>query len=82
MTLRELVWAAEGAWQGTAWLLSMLHNVNRDPKTQRATRPAAFGLFAGKRRGKVKDMVVPHEGFAVLKAAMFRQAQQRKGNTT
>jgi hypothetical protein len=60
----------------------MLHNVNRDPKTQRATRPADFGLFAGKRRGKVKDMVVPHEGFAVLKAAMFRQAQQRKGNTT
>jgi hypothetical protein len=73
---------AEGAWQGTAWLLAMLHNVNRDPKTQRAMRPADFGLFAAKRRGKVKDLVVPHEGFAVLKAAMFRQTPPGKGKAT
>ena len=77
-----MAWAAEGAWQGTAWLLSMLHNVNRDPKTQRAARPADFGLFAGKRRGKAKDMVVPHEGFAVLRAAMFRKPSEHKGTTT
>ena len=60
----------------------MLHNVNRDPKTQRAMRPADFGLFAGKCRAKVKDVVVPHEGFAVLRAAMFRRAAQERGKAT
>ena len=60
-------------------MLSMLHNVNRDPKTQRATRPADFGLFAGKRKGQPKDAVVPHEGFAVLKAAMFKKAVTKDG---
>ena len=28
MTLRELVWMAEGAWDHTAAVLAMLHNVN------------------------------------------------------
>ena len=28
MTLRELVWMAEGAWDGTAAVLAMLHNTN------------------------------------------------------
>ena len=73
---------AEGAWSHTAWLLSMLHNVNHDPKRERASVPADFALFAGKRRARCKDMVVPHEGLAVLRAAMSGQAPGRKGQGT
>lgn len=46
MTLRELVWMAEGRtqenWNHTASVLAMLANVNRDPKKGRPLRPADF----------------------------------------
>jgi len=57
LTLRELIWMAEGAqrerWQRTSCILALIANANRDPKKGRRFKPADFNPFAPRRKAGV-----------------------------
>ena len=46
LTLRELVWLADGAWRRTASMMALFANANRDPKKHAAFTPADFNPHA------------------------------------
>lgn len=55
MTLRQLLWMAEGQgrerWAHTSLLAAILANTNRDPKKGRPLKPDDFNPYATKRGG-------------------------------
>ena len=63
LTLRELVWMAEGVnqdhWNHTSAILAMLANVNRDPKKGRAFKPADFHPIPEAKVAKQPPLRVP-----------------------
>lgn len=71
MTLRELLWMAEGRgrehWAHTSALLALLANVHRDPKKHRAFSPADFNPYEALERrkptAKAKDLSILKEVF-------------------
>lgn len=71
MTLRELLWMAEGRgrehWAHTSALLALLANVHRDPKKHRAFSPADFNPYEALERrkptAKTRDLTILREVF-------------------
>ncbi|HPC65344.1 MAG TPA: hypothetical protein P5175_06225 [Anaerohalosphaeraceae bacterium] len=70
MTLRELLWMAEGhhrdAWQHTASVMALIANVNRDPKKTRAFKPSDFNPYVPK-TSRPDVIVVTKENISHLK---------------
>jgi hypothetical protein len=75
LTLRQLVWMAEGgdraAWARLAVLLALLANCHRDPKKGRAVTADdmdPYALADGRRRTGTIDASTP-EGLAMMREA-------------
>ncbi len=71
MTLRELVWMAEGRmrhdWNIAAASMALLANINRDPKKSQAFGPLDFHPMAERKDAKV--------GIEVLKSVFVDRRQ-------
>ena len=78
LTLRELLWMAEGqgraAWGHTSALLALIRNAHRDPKTTRPSKPRDFDPYS--QRDKESAAIVV-EDFGELKNA-FESMPRRK----
>jgi hypothetical protein len=74
LTLRELLWMAEGhhrdAWQHTSSLMALMANVNRDPKKARAFKPSDFNPYVVK-TSRPDVVVVTKENVSLLKQAFL-----------
>jgi len=80
LTLRQLLWMAEGhgrdEWGRMSVLCALIGNAHRDPKKGRAFKPSDFDPF-----GREPDEVIEvnHENIGTLKQA-FLHKTGRKGN--
>ncbi len=76
MTLRELLWMAEGrgrsAWSHTAEILAMLANTHRDPK-KRAVKSGAFNPYAQEK--EASKPVAKTKGLMILKSVFVDKKQ-------
>ncbi len=69
MTLRQLLWLAEGSgrvrWAHTSAIMALIANVNRDPKKiRRAFKPEQFNPYAAndrRRQRKPDDLTILKE---------------------
>jgi hypothetical protein len=68
LTLRELLWMAEGRsrenWQHTSMLLTMLFNCNRDPKRSKPAKPSDFNPFC---TGNGQTVLITKENIGQLR---------------
>ena len=72
MTLRELLWMAEGLgrerWARTSLLCALVANANRDPKRTRPFRPSDFDPYA--RQDRRQRTGGDKDSLAILKEAL------------
>ena len=70
LTLRELLWMAEGrgrdAWAHTSSLMALIANATRDPKKGRSFRPDHFNPYV---RRRTMGVPITPDNIGLLKAA-------------
>lgn len=82
MTLRELVWMAEGrckeAWTRASVLLALLANAHRDPKRAQAFRPSDFNPY----ELRAKETPAPKtKNLSILKTVFVDNPKPKGGKT-
>ena len=73
MTLRQLLWLAEGSgrvrWMHTSAVMALIANVNRDPKKTRAFKAEQFNPYARNDRARQRKP----DDLTILKEALTGQ---------
>ena len=81
MTLRQLLWMAEGhhkdRWQHTSSVMALIANVNRDPKKNRPFKPSDFNPYL-KKTSRPDVIVVTKENISILRNAFLGRARNEK----